>query len=176
MTGIRCYAGDLKNMEAAKMIRPLVLAAALFATSAAAQPYISVGGGASEDEGVATFNVGYQFFKNFAVEGGAVVVGSDIFGGRLLAVGAYPATDRLSLFGRAGVYHLTEDSGASSTAAGTTTSNPQRDRSTSIGYGIGAEYQVKAPLGVRVSLDRIESDDLRSGAITTIGAELVVRF
>jgi len=103
----------------------------------------------------------------FAVEGGYVDLGKITYGGTLTngnaaasvkdqgvvvdAQGIYPATDKFSLFGKAGLYHnrATIDSSTTSATLGPNYGISSRNNSNSLNYGAGLSYAINDRFGVR---------------------------
>lgn len=158
---------------------------ALAACSASAQPYVAAGIGAGQGDVHASASVGVQLGR-FALEAGAVWLGDNIAGGRLVA-SAYFASpeEKMHFFGRLGVYSLRERTVVSEPCPSSrdrgepcptpSAQHPETRRDTAISYGVGAEYRFTPRYGMRVVFDRIESD-LPSGSLNALGVDLVVRF
>lgn len=95
---------------------------------------------------------GYQFNKNFAVEGGLTELGSvnstggnvDSYGTYVDAVGILPLNDQWSLLGRAGVAHM---------QVNTPTGN---DGGNGVKVGLGAEYALTKTVALRGEWERYQ--------------------
>lgn len=129
----------------------------------------------SRDTGYKVFG-GYQFNKNFALEGGYFDLGKFGFeantappgtltgeiklrGVNLDAVGILPLTDQFSLFGRVGAnYAEARDTFTGTGAVGVPNPNPsQREWNPKI--GLGMQYQLTPALALRAEVERYRIND-----------------
>jgi len=139
---------------------------------------------------------GYQFNKNFAVEGGyfnlgkfgytatTVPAGSltgniKLQGLNIDAVGMLPLADKFSVFGRLGLqYAQAKDEFSSSGAVPVPTiSNPSKDVA-NYKAGLGLQYDFNRSLGMRVEAERYRINDAvdNKGDINMYSVGLVYRF
>lgn len=141
-------------------------------------------------------NVGYQFNKWFAVEGGYIDLGKFDFasnlpasspsaisgrvkseGARLTAVGIIPLDHGFSLYGKAGIFDLrTKLEAASSTGADLGSSHSKTGGT----FGVGASYDITKSISARVGWDRFmnanDSSNTGKADIDLVSAGLVYRF
>jgi len=138
---------------------------------------------------------GYQFNKNFALEGGYFDLGQFGFaattvpagtlngsirlkGLNLDAVGILPMTERFSAFGRIGVnYAEASDSFSGTGAVRVSNPNPSQ-RETNLKVGLGVQYAFTPALALRAEVERYRIDDAvgNKGDIDQISIGLVYRF
>ena len=138
---------------------------------------------------------GYQFNRNFAIEGGYFNLGKFGFvattvpagtlngeakfqGLNLDAVGILPITDRFSAFGRAGLaYARTRDSFSGTGAVIVANPNP-RANDTNYKLGLGLEYALTQALGLRAEAERYRVNDAvgNKGDVDLFSVGLVFRF
>ncbi|MGH8831896.1 MAG: outer membrane beta-barrel protein [Polaromonas sp.] len=136
--------------------------------------------------------LGYQFNKNFAVEGGYVDLGKFKASGtisgvpvsadakaktwQLVAVGTLPLANNFSVFGKAGVHRWDLDVRASALGSTITAS----DNGTDLTLGIGAGYEFTKNLGVRLEWERFRNvgEDATTGKsnVDLISVGLRYRF
>jgi OOP family OmpA-OmpF porin len=151
----------------------------------------------TEDERDRGFKIfgGYQFNRNFAVEGGYFDLGKFSFtaatvpagtltgnirvrGLNLDLVGILPFTEKFSAFGRVGVqYAKTKDSFAGTGAVLIANPNPS-ERDTNYKFGLGLQYDFTQSLGMRVEAERYRIKDAVGGKdnIDLVSVGLVFRF
>lgn len=130
--------------------------------------------------------LGYQYNKNFAIEGGYVDLGkfkaSDISGAsafakakvwQLVAVGTLPLANNFSLFGKAGLHNWDVDAGGS--GVGTIS-----DKGTDFTFGVGAGYELTKNLGLRLEWERFrhvgEKDTTGQSNVDLLSVGLRYRF
>lgn len=138
---------------------------------------------------------GYQFNKNFAVEGGYFDLGQFGFntstiplgtlsgnirlkGVNLDAVGILPITDKFSAFGRLGVTHMqTNDTFVGTGAVNVLNPNPS-SRDTNLKVGLGLQYALAPALMLRGEIERYRIDDAvgNKGDVDLVSVGLVYRF
>ena len=138
---------------------------------------------------------GYQFNRNFALEGGYVDLGKfgfdantspsgslngdiEINGLNFDAVGIFPFTDKFSAFGRAGlIYAKSKDSFTGSGAVVVLDSNPSK-REANYKAGVGVEYDFTPAFGMRVEAERYRINDAvgNDGDIDLISVGALYRF
>jgi opacity protein-like surface antigen len=132
--------------------------------------------------------LGAQLHPNFAVEGGYVNFGktshnatlSDGSGSSSLkahavvvdAVGIYPVTTDLSLFGKAGVYHSksTTNVSANSTSLGPAYGTSNSSSGNDLNYGVGLTYAVNKTFSVRGELEQFRkvADNVSPGGTSNV--------
>jgi OmpA-OmpF porin, OOP family len=147
------------------------------------------------DTGYKVFG-GYQFNRNFALEGGYFNLGKMDFtaytlpGGTLNGslktqglnldlVGLLPITRKFSAFARAGVTRAkTSDAFSASGAAGVVNPAPGDKRAWNAKAGVGLQYQINETFGLRAELERYRITDAINvrGDIDLLSAGLVIRF
>lgn len=138
---------------------------------------------------------GYQFNRNFALEGGYFNLGkfgyaasttpagtlsgnSRIKGLNLDLVGLLPITGKLSAFGRAGVaYADVRDSFSGTGATSMTTTNPHK-RDANYKLGMGLQYAFTDALAMRAEVERYRINDAvgNRGDIDLVSVGLIYRF
>lgn len=138
---------------------------------------------------------GYQFNKNFALEGGYFDLGKFGFtattvpagtlsgnikvrGLNLDVVGILPITDKFSAFGRAGMnYADARDSFTGTGAVRVTNPNPSK-RDTNYKVGLGLQYAFTESLAMRAEVERYRINDAvgNKGDIDLVSVGLVYRF
>src|SRR5450759_1065124 len=138
---------------------------------------------------------GYQFNRNFALEGGYFDLGKFGFnattvpagtpsgsiklrGLNLDLVGSLPITQRLSAFGRLGVnYAEARDSFTGTGAVNVLDPNPSK-RDTNLKVGLGLQYELTQSLAMRAELERYRINDAvgNKGDIDLVSVGLVYRF
>lgn len=143
------------------------------------------------DTGAKIF-LGYQFNKNFAVEGGYVDLGKAKASGtisgspasgeakadtwQLSAVGIWPMANNFSLLGKIGVHRWDLDTQGS--AFGVTVS--ASDKGTDLTFGFGAGYEFNKNLGLRVEWERFrnvgEEDTTGKSHVDLLSVGLRYRF
>jgi OmpA-OmpF porin, OOP family len=123
-------------------------------------------------------DVGYQFLRYFAVEGGYTDFGSstgdininlvppgtahvDIHakGETLFAVGILPLSDRFSLFGKLGILAYNQDATGSVSVAGVGSQAIPKasDSGTTTGIGVGANWNINDQFGLRLGFTRFHA-------------------
>jgi OOP family OmpA-OmpF porin len=138
---------------------------------------------------------GYQFNKNFALEGGYFDLGQFGFststippgslsgtiklrGINLDAVGTLPVTDRLSVMGRIGVAQTqASDSFVGTGVVNVRNANPS-SRETNLKIGLGLQYALTQAWSVRAEIERYRIDDAvgNKGDVDLVSVGLVYRF
>ena len=138
---------------------------------------------------------GYQFNRNFAVEGGYFDLGrfnysvnttplgtfsSDtrVRGLNLDLVGILPLTEQFSVFGRAGAAYAQSRANFTRTGALPLINSPTSRNDTNLKVGIGMQYAITEALALRAELERYRvSDPVRNrGNIDMASIGLVYRF
>ena len=140
---------------------------------------------------------GYQFNKNFAVEGGFFDLGkfgfkantmpAGVFSGTMKArginvdaVGILPLTEKLSALGRVGLsYAQTRDAFAGSGAVNVLSANSSmHERNANLKVGLGLQYALTESLAMRVEAERYRLDDAvgNLGDVDLFSLGLVYRF
>ncbi|MEO9038550.1 MAG: outer membrane beta-barrel protein [Gallionella sp.] len=142
---------------------------------------------------------GYQFNRNFAVEGGYFNLGEfgytattaapalaatlngkiKLQGLNLDAVGMLPMGDKFSVFGRVGMQYAQAKDTFTSSGAAPTPANPNPSKN-ALNYkvGVGAQYDFNRSLGMRIEAERYRIDDAlnNKGDINMYSLGLVYRF
>lgn len=138
---------------------------------------------------------GYQFNKNFAVEGGYFDLGQFGFhtstvplgtlsgnirlkGVNLDAVGMLPITDKFSAFGRLGVTHTQANDAFVGTGAVNVLNPNPSSRDTNLKVGLGLQYALTDALTLRTEIERYRIDDAvgNKGDVDLVSVGLVYRF
>ena len=142
---------------------------------------------------------GYQFGKNFSVEGGYFDLGRFSYvasstppatagsksgsiklnGLNIDAVGMLPLTEKFSAFGRVGLNYAQAKDSFSSTGAAPATTTPSAEKtSTSYKLGVGVQYDLNKSWGVRAEAERYRIDDAigNKGDVDLYSLGLVYRF
>jgi OOP family OmpA-OmpF porin len=142
-------------------------------------------------------NLGYQFNRNFGIEGGYVDLGRSKFsstttapgadtlsgevkarGWTLEGVGTLPLGNGFSVFGKAGVLRADLDFNAGST--GVVAVSNREKTTTSFTYGLGAGYDISKSLGLRAEWNRYsrlgESATTGKGDVDLFSAGVVLKF
>jgi OOP family OmpA-OmpF porin len=139
---------------------------------------------------------GYQFNKNFAVEGGyfnlgefgytATTVPAGTLNGNIKlqglnidAVGMLPLADKFSVFGRLGLIYAQAKDDFSSTGAVATPLDPNPSKNAAnYKFGLGAQYDFTPSLGMRLEAERYRVDDAigNTGDVDLYSVGLVYRF
>lgn len=139
---------------------------------------------------------GYQFNKNFAVEGGYFNLGEfgytattvpagtlngniKLQGLNLDAVGMLPLADKFSVFGRLGlIYAQAKDHFSSSGVVATPTDPNPSKNAWNYKAGLGVQYDFNESLGMRLEAERYRVDDAvgNTGDINMYSVGLVYRF
>lgn len=142
---------------------------------------------------------GYQFNRNFALEGGYFNLGEfgytattaapalaatlngkiKLQGLNLDAVGMLPMGDKFSVFGRVGMQYAQAKDTFTSSGAAPTPANPNPSKN-ALNYkvGVGAQYDFNRSLGMRIEAERYRIDDAlnNKGDINMYSLGLVYRF
>lgn len=148
----------------------------------------------NRDTGYKLFG-GYQFNRNFAVEGGYFDLGSSSYrfntapagsfsgetrvrGLNLDLVGILPVTDRFSVFGRVGAAYAQTRANFTSTGAVAANRSATRNNDTNLKVGLGMQYAITEALSLRAELERYRiNDPVRNrGHIDMASLGLVYRF
>lgn len=141
---------------------------------------------------------GYQFNKNFALEGGYFNLGQfgytattipipsgslngniKLQGLNLDAVGILPLGDKFSVFGRLGLQYAQAKDSFSSTGSVATPTNPNPSKNAfNPKAGLGLQYDFTRSLGMRVEAERFRINDAigNTGDINMYSVGLVYRF
>jgi OOP family OmpA-OmpF porin len=141
---------------------------------------------------------GYQFNKNFALEGGYFDLGKFGFtsitaapsagtlsgniklrGLNLDAVGILPITDKFSAFGRVGLNYAEARDDFTSTGAVPVLANPNPSkRDTNYKFGLGLQYALTDSLALRAEAERYRIDDAvgNKGDVDLISVGLIYKF
>lgn len=142
---------------------------------------------------------GYQFNRNFALEGGYFNLGEfgytattvppalagtlngkiKLQGLNLDAVGMLPFGDQFSVFGRLGLQYAQAKDTFTSTGAIAAPANPSPSKNAlNFKVGVGAQYDFNRSLGMRVEAERYRIDDAinNKGDIDLYSVGLIYRF
>ena len=139
---------------------------------------------------------GYQFNRNFAVEGGYFNLGKfgytattmpagsltgniKLQGLNIDAVGMLPLADRFSVFGRLGLQYAQAKDEFSSSGVVNMPTNPNPSKNaTNYKAGLGLQYDFNRSLGMRVEAERYRIDDAvgNKGDINMYSVGLVYHF
>lgn len=138
---------------------------------------------------------GYQFNRNFALEGGYFDLGKFGFtattvpagtlngniklrGFNLDAVGILPITEKLSALGRVGVNYAEARDRFSGTGAVTVANPNPSKRDTNYKYGLGIQYAFTESLAMRVEAERYRINDAvgNKGDVDLVSVGLLYRF
>lgn len=138
---------------------------------------------------------GYQFNRNFSLEGGYFDLGRMSFtavtmpagtlqgnislnGLNLDAVGALPLTEKLSLLGRAGLNYAEAKDSFSGAGAVSVANAGASKRDLNYKYGIGLQYDFTRAFGVRAEAERYRIDDAvgNKGDVDLLSLGMVYRF
>ncbi|WP_296923801.1 outer membrane beta-barrel protein [Polaromonas sp.] len=138
---------------------------------------------------------GYQFNRNFAVEGGFFDLGKSSYrfntlplgsfsgetrvrGLNLDLVGILPVSDRFSVFGRVGAAYAQSRANFASTGAVAANRSDTRNNDTHVKVGLGMQYALTEALSLRAELERYRiNDPVRNrGHIDMASLGLVYRF
>lgn len=139
---------------------------------------------------------GYQFNRYIAAELGYADLGQskatgtvgpvtvdaafEVTAWELVAVGSFPVMERLSLFGKFGLYRAdVELSGSGRIGAGAPIPFSEDDSNNDITFGFGARFDLTRNIGVRAEWQRYKSvggDDTGEVDIDLISAALIWRF
>ncbi|HEX4300827.1 MAG TPA: outer membrane beta-barrel protein [Gammaproteobacteria bacterium] len=146
-------------------------------------------------------DVGYQFLRYFAVEGGYTDFGSatgdlninlippgtahiDLHakGETLFAVGILPVSDSFSFFGKLGILTYTQDFNGSVSVAGVGSQTLPKfsDSGTTSGIGVGASWAINDRFGLRLGFTRFhavgDENNTGQGTIDLGYLQFVVHF
>ena len=138
---------------------------------------------------------GYQFNRNFAVEGGYFDLGKfgytattnppgtlrgdiRLKGLNLDAVGILPITDKFSAFGRVGVNYAQARDTFRGTGAVIVRSPNANKSEANLKYGVGLQYAFNESLGMRLEAERYRVNDAigHRGDVDTVSLGLIYRF
>lgn len=139
---------------------------------------------------------GYQYNKNFALEGGYFNLGqlgytattipagtltgeASMSGLNLDLVGMHPFSEKFSAFGRLGViYSQTEDTFSSSGFVPVPANADPSENAANYKYGVGLQYDFTKSLGMRAEVERYRIDDAvgNNADVDLISIGLVYRF
>jgi len=138
---------------------------------------------------------GYQFNRNFAVEGGYFDLGRfgftattvpagtlsgniELKGVNLDLVGIMPITEKFSAFGRVGLNSARAKDNFSGTGAVSVLDSSPSKRDTNLKLGLGLQYAFTPALGMRVEAERYRINDAvgNKGDVDLVSLGLVYRF
>jgi OOP family OmpA-OmpF porin len=150
----------------------------------------------SENDFAYKFFAGYQFNRNFAIEGGYINFGKfsitkntnagsvtgdiKVDGWVLDAVGILPLTNQFALFGKVGAIAATTKTSA--TASGNLLivgNSNEKDNSVNFTAGFGAQFDLTPNLGLRAEYEfysQVGGDNTSKGDINYLGASLLYKF
>jgi OmpA-OmpF porin, OOP family len=146
------------------------------------------------DKGFKVFG-GYQFTKNWSMEGGYYDLGDfgytaatapsgslhgvlGVRGLNLDAVLSLPFTEKFSAFGRVGLAYTESEGAFESTGLVTVLAPNSEERETNLKYGVGLEYAFTRNLGMRLEAERYRIDDSvgNRGDIDLFSVGMLFRF
>ena len=138
---------------------------------------------------------GYQFNKNFALEGGYFDLGKFGFtattvpagtlsgniklrGINLDAVGILPITEKFSVFGRVGANYAEATDSFTGTGLVTVRNPNPSSRDTNLKLGLGLQYAFTESLAMRAEVERYRIDDAvgNKGDVDLVSVGLIYRF
>ena len=142
---------------------------------------------------------GYQFNRNFAVELGYADLGTSSASGvvstglgpitasanfeatvfELTAVGVFPVTERVSLYGRAGLYRADVELSGSGTLGATTIPVRETESNSDLTLGIGVRFGITRNLSLRGEWQRymdVGSDEVGESDIDVLSLGVLFRF
>lgn len=138
---------------------------------------------------------GYQFNRNFSLEGGyfdlgemgftAVTTPAGTLQGNIRlnglnfdAVGMLPLTEKFSLLGRAGLNYAQAKDSFSGSGAVTPTTSSASTRDLNYKFGVGLQYDFTRAFGVRAEAERYRIDDAvdNKGDVDLLSLGMVYRF
>jgi OOP family OmpA-OmpF porin len=131
------------------------------------------------------FIAGYQFNRNFALEGGYIDLGSVTISGpggsatfestafELVGVGSLPLADRFSVYGKFGFYRADSELNFNLVVLG---SGSASETNTDITFGVGLRYDFTRNLGLRAEWQRY--GDVGDGAtdVDVMSVGLIWKF
>jgi OmpA-OmpF porin, OOP family len=138
---------------------------------------------------------GYQFNRHLAVEAGYADLGKSSASGvvsgvtasasfevtawELVGIGSFPVMDRLSLYGKLGVYRAETEARGTASVPGITATTNEKDTNSDVTFGFGARYDITRNLGVRAEWQRyrkVGGDDTGEADIDLFSLGLMYRF
>ena len=143
--------------------------------------------------------LGYQFNRNLALEFGYADLGEASASGvvstglgpvsatanfeatlfELTVVGTFPVTDRLSLYGRAGLYRADVELSGSGTIGAITIPVSEKDDNTDLTIGIGLKFDITRNISLRGEWQRyldVGSDDVGQSDVDVLSLGVLFRF
>ncbi|MGH8692494.1 MAG: outer membrane beta-barrel protein, partial [Burkholderiales bacterium] len=104
----------------------------------------------SEDDVAVKVLGGYQITRTFGAEAGYGLLfdegSTEVRALELVAVGSFPLTGQLSIFGKLGLANVDVETGGGS------------DDSTELTYGVGVQYDLSSKLGIRGQWQRYDTN------------------
>ena len=97
----------------------------------------------------------------------------------LTAVGSIPVMDRLSLYGRAGLYLAETEASATGSVPGFSTSVNEKESNTGFTFGFGVKFDILRSLAVRGEWRRyveVGGDDVGESDVDVLSVGLLYRF
>lgn len=164
---------------------------------ARAKEFCDDSGGLSCDDKDTAWKVfgGYQFNRHFAVEVGyadlgevgasGVVSGVSVSGNieatafELMAVGSIPVRDRLSVYGKVGLYRAETERSLSGTLGTISVTDNDKETNTDLTFAFGVKFDITRNLGVRAEWQRyldVGGGDIGEDDIDVLSVGLVYRF
>ena len=138
---------------------------------------------------------GYQFSRYIAAEFGytdlgevtasGVVSGVNVSGSvvatafELVAVGSFPVMDRLSLYGKLGLYRAETEQKLRGTLGATTVTDNESEKNTDLIFGFGVRFDVTRNLGIRAEWQRYQDvggGDIGEDDVDVLSAGVIFRF
>ena len=138
---------------------------------------------------------GYQFNRHFGVEVGYTDLGevgiSGVLSGvsvrgdigvtafDLMAVGAIPVMDRLSVYGKLGIYRAETERKITGTLGTVTVTDTDKETNTDLTFAFGAKFDITRNFGVRVEWQRyldVGGGDIGEDDVDVLSVGLLFRF
>ena len=138
---------------------------------------------------------GYQFNKNFALEGGYFNLGKAAYsasytggaanasvkadGSNLSAVGSLPISDAFSVFGKLGAAYSTVKADVTATGPGGTAAGSAKDSKWGAVYGLGLNYNLTKQVALRAEYeiyDKVGGDNTGKSKVDVLSVGVAYKF